>query len=128
MEKYDYRKAMCEDIKNWILANDAIEKAHANNWDRDDFLEYLNDELWDDDSITGNGYHYYDTEDKCAEYVAHNLDLFLNVIDDWGSPVINGRETPELFKHPAQYADCTIRCYLFWECADRALDELGYPE
>jgi len=59
--------------------NNAIEEAHANNWDRDDFLDYLNDELWDDDSITGNGYHYYDTEDKCTEYVVHNLDLFLSI-------------------------------------------------
>ena len=120
--KYDYNRAMIDDIKEWILNNGAL------NSDRsfDDQVEWLNDKLWAVDSITGNGPRGYASEKWCEEYVAHNLKLFFEVMEDWDMPVISRKQYPLLFQSPAKYMDTTIRCHLLYGCVTEALKELNY--
>lgn len=119
MENYDYRKAMVEDIKQYI-------KDNPHDFDEDeDVEEYWYDALFEEDNVTGNGPYWYDTEDKCAEYLCHNIDLAYEAAREFGMDdeiisIIKYYENHEL----ARYLDCTIRCYLLGECLYTALEEL----
>ena len=114
MNKYDYRQAMVNDIKTYITDNNWIENNCNEDDDEDTLFEKLDDELWAEDSITGNGYNYYDTEEKCQEYVASNLTLYFEAADEF-CDLPNSR-TSWIYKNPAQHMDTTIRCYLLREC------------
>ena len=48
---YDYREAMTENVKEWIKQN-----IDLTEWteDREGLEQQLNDDLWTEDSITGN--------------------------------------------------------------------------
>lgn len=110
---YDYRKAMIQDIKDYIWMNDLQPEEGMS---QDEYLDYLSDELWDKDEITGNGPKFYDTEDKCAEYVCHNLPLYFQAADEFGELALTIADARWLFENPAQHMDTTIRCYLLSEC------------
>lgn len=125
MEKYDYKKALKEDILNYIKDNDVLDYEYDSVHD---LHEILNDELWSS-SVVGNDGMYYDTEEKCAEYLCHNFDLAYEAArefnpDDNINVLIREYENKSL----ARYFDCTIRCYLLWECIWDALKELGFKE
>lgn len=125
MEKYDYRRAITDEIKDWIVNDtDLMEEDGSSIYD-DDIANWIYDEVWNEDSITGNGLCYHDTEDKCSEYVCHNFDLLYEAarefcIDDDINILIRHYEDKSL----ARYFDTTIRCYLLGECIEKALEEL----
>ena len=124
MEKYDYRRKITDNIKDWILENGIIRQALKDELSIGELGENLSDELWDKDCITGNGPYGFAREDLCQEYVGTNLGLYFeaaNEFDDWPS-----RDTPWIHRNPAQHMDATIRCYLLYECIDKALEELDY--
>ena len=124
MEKYDYRKVMTDNIKDWITMNNMIEYAHKEGWSRDFFSGWLDEELWDHDAITGNGTYGFAPEDLCEEYVSTNLKLYFEAareFDDFPTG-----DTPWVNNNPAKHMDTTIRCYLLYECIDKALEELNY--
>ena len=119
---YDYRKAMVEDIKNYVIDN---YMEPAPDMTRDDYCETLNDELWAVDEVTGNGGNYYASEEECAAYVGYGLEEFVEEQDGYGWEWTQSMR--EQFKQaPARYIDCMIRTYLLGECIDKAVDELGY--
>lgn len=66
---YDYREAMTEDVKEWIKENvDLTEWAE----DREGLEQQLNDDLWTEDSITGNASgSYYCNSYNAEESIAH---------------------------------------------------------
>ena len=72
MERYDYLEAVKEDVKNYIEENDI--KVTSEN--RDELEEQLNDDLFCDDSVTGNasGSYTFNTW-QAEENLCHNLDL-----------------------------------------------------
>ena len=122
MEKYDYRAAMVKDIKEYIKDN-----SHALNVDpleEDDITSYWYDMMWSEDCITGNNAYYYDTEEKCEEYLKGNLKLYFEAARELQDETI-GHDAMWKKENPAQYMDATIRCYLLYECIDRALEELN---
>jgi len=104
--------------------NGVIPHAQQEGWSKDELAEWLSDEVWDHDCITGNGAYYYAPEDKCQEYVATNLALYFEAANEFCDFPNNG--TPWIYKNPAQHMDATIRCYLLGECVWSALDELNY--
>ena len=56
MEKYNYRKEMFEDVKNAMLEHYSDDEIISRiKDDEDEFAEQLNEDLWCDDSVTGNG-------------------------------------------------------------------------
>lgn len=122
MDKYNYRKEMIKDIKEYITDNPV-------ELDDDDILtdyynweEYWSDTLWGEDCITGNGPDGYDTEEKCQEYVATNLDLYFEAANEYDDFPNGG--TPWIYNNPAKHMDATIRCYLLGECVASAIEEL----
>lgn len=125
MEKYDYRRAIIDDVKDWIVNDtDIIEEGYMNGRD-DDLYNWIYDEIFNEDSITGNGTYYYGTEEFCSECLSGNFNLLYSAMEEF--EVDN--ETKVLIKHYenkdlARYFDCTIRCYLLMDCIYAAVDEL----
>lgn len=113
--KYNYLEAVTNDAKAAILEN-------MNNWsfsDREELEEVANDNLWADDSVTGNasGSYIFSTW-QAEENLCHNLDELENACDEFGQDI------GEAVKQGAEYCDVTIRCYLLGQAIGAALDEL----
>ena len=125
MENYNYLEHVTEDAKDAIL--DCMD-----GWsfdDREELEQIANDELWIDDSVTGNGSGSYTFNSwRAEEYLCHNLDELADACKEFGQDV------GEAVKQGAEYCDVTIRCYLLSQAIATALDELEdehriiYPE
>ena len=126
MEKYDYRRAVIDDLKDWIINDTDIMENKEQYGDRELLIAWIYDEAFTESSITGNGYDWYGTEEECSEYISNNFELLYEAaheycIDDEMNTLIQQYEDKSL----ARYFDCTIRCYLLGECIEKALEELG---
>ena len=113
MEKYNYREQVKSDILDYIAENEI--KVTASN--REEVAEQLQDELWANDSVTGNASGSYTCNAwKAEENICHNLDLLKEALEEFG-PNIADLDSAEM-------CDVTIRCYLLGECIHAALDEV----
>ena len=113
---YDYREAMTEDVKEWIKEN-----IDLTEWteDREGLEQQLNDDLWTEDSITGNASgSYYCNSYNAEESIAHNWDLLNEALDEFGQNNIN------VIGKGAEWADVTIRCYLLESVISNVLNEM----
>ena len=115
MKTYNYLEAVTADAKQAILEN-------LNYWsftDREELEEISYDNLWADDSVTGNGSGSYTFSTwKAEENLCHNMDELEDACDEFGSDI------GEAVKQVAEYCDVTIRCYLLGQAISAALDEL----
>ena len=113
MEKYDYRYEIESDLHTYIYDNVDI-----NDFDSvEELEEYLYEETWAEDSITGNGPYGYASEEECCEYVCHNFDILNEAIEEgFCEPLteLNGKKI-----------DCIIRCYLLGECTARVAQDFA---
>lgn len=115
MATYDYREAVKDDVLDYIRCEVSLD----DYLERDEFEEWLYDQLWTCDSVTGNasGSYTFNTW-QAEEYLAHNWDLLEEALDEFGidgcNPIAKG----------AEWCDVTIRCYLLGECIAAALEEL----
>ena len=115
MEKYNYLEQVTADAKEAILEN----MEYWNFNDREELEEVAHDELWADDSVTGNGSgSYYFNTWKSEEALCHNLDLLTEACEEFGQDI------GEAVKQGAEFCDVTIRCYLLGQAIAAALDEL----
>ena len=73
----------------------------------------------------GNDGYYYDSPEKCEEYLSGNLRLAIESVIDLGADFNN---IPLDEEEAVQYLDCMIRLHLLWECIWNALRDLGYEE
>lgn len=116
---YNYLDAMVEDIK------DVFGEYEWDTEDRDSLAEQMNDDLWVDDSVTGNGSGYYD--DNAYDHIQGDpnaMDYIRDLVHDFD---IDAETVAEKFlDEDYSYWDVSIRCYLLGEAIGRALDELGY--
>ena len=112
MEKYNYLEQIKEDVKNFIEENDIVVTVD----NREEIEEQLNDELWNDDTITGNetGSYFRDT-DRAAEAIALNWDLLAEALEDFGY---------ENIKNGANCCDVLIRCYLLPQAIAEVIEEI----
>lgn len=115
MERYDYREHVKNDIKDYIKENEI----HWTEDDREELQERLNDDLWVEDSVTGNGSGSYTFSAwQAEENLCHNLDLLGEALTEFSCG-------PDyLVEKGVEACDVTIRCYLLGECIGTALDEL----
>ena len=114
MEKYNYFEAVKNDVLDYIKENEI--KVTTSN--KDELADSLNDDLWANDSVTGNGSgSYFFNTWKAEEALCHNLDLLGEACEEFGS-------TADLLKDGAEACDVTIRCYLLPRAISEALDEL----
>lgn len=113
---YDYREAMTEDVKEWIKEN-----IDLTEWteDREGLEQQLNNDLWTEDSITGNASgSYYCNSYKAEESIAHNWDLLNEALDEFEQNNIN------VIEKGAEWAYVTIRCSLLGSVISDVLDEM----
>ena len=115
METYNYLENVTADAKQAILEN-------LNYWDfsdREELEERANDELWADDSVTGNasGSYTFSTW-QAEENLCHNMDELEDACNEFGQDI------GEAVKQGAEYCDVTIRCYLLGQAISAAIDEL----
>ena len=115
MENYDYLEQVTTDAKEAILEN----MADWTFYDREELEEIAHDELWADDSVTGNGSgSYFFSTWKAVEALCHNWDLLAEACEEFGEDI------GEAVKQGAEACDVTIRCYLLGQAIAAALDEL----
>ena len=118
MEKYNYQKAMQEDIRVYIGENYTQEEIADQLLDIDAFQEKLYDTLWIEDSVTGNGSGSYTFSTwRAEEYLSHNLDLLDEAAREFCCDI-------DILKNGAEYCDVTIRCYLLGQAIAETLEEL----
>lgn len=112
MEKYDYLKAVKEDVREYIK-NEIDSSA-----DKDELSEYLNDKLFTEDSVTGNasGSYTFSTW-QAEENLCHNWDLLNDAIREFGF-------TDNILDKGAEWCDVAIRCYLL----PQAIEEVLYDK
>lgn len=114
MEKYNYLEQVTADAKEAILKN----MKYWNFDDREELEQVANDELWVDDSVTGNASgSYYCNAWKAEKAICNNLDL-LSAAGTYFESDVN------ILKQGAEACDVIIRCYLLWQAIAAALDEL----
>ena len=114
MEKYNYFEAVKNAVLDYINENEI--KVTTSN--KDELAEQLHDDLWANDSVTGNGSgSYFFNTWKAEEALCHNLDLLGEACEEFGS-------TADLLKDGAEACDVTIRCYLLPQAISEVLDEL----
>ena len=115
MERYNYLEQVTADAKEAILEN----MEYWTFYDRDELEEVARDELWVDDSVTGNGSgSYYCNTWRAEEALCHNWDLLAEACEEFGQDI------GEAVKRGAEFCDVTIRCYLLGQAIAAALDEL----
>ena len=118
MERYNYEEAVKEDVRNYIEE----EGINVKEYDREELEEKLNEDLWVEDSVTGNGSGSYTFDRYTAEeYICHNLDLLGEAIEEFG-------DCSDVLQKGAEACDVTIRCYLLGGAISDVLDEMYEEE
>ena len=116
---YNYQEAILEDVKNYITENYTAEEIKENLLcrNRDEGIEKLNDEMWIDDSVTGNasGSYTFNTW-QAEENLCHNMDLLKEALEEFGCGI-------EYLERGAEACDVTIRCYLLYGAISEVIEE-----
>lgn len=114
MKKYDYLTQVTNDVLEHISYN----KIKVTPSNREEVAEKLNDDLWADDSVTGNGSGSYTYNTwEAEENLCHNLDLLAAACKEFG-------DETQIIDKGAEACDVTIRCYLLGQAIEAALDEV----
>jgi hypothetical protein len=120
---YDYMQSIVDDVKEYI--NDNINTADYD--DIDDLEQELNDDLWAEDSVTGNGSGSYTmNRAKAYEYLigdSNTMDYIRDLCSEFG---VEAKDVAEHFlNEDYEWFDVSIRCYLLGQAIAHALEELG---
>ena len=115
---YNYLEELKSDVRNYIkeVASDYMDCE-----DMDELRDSLYDNLWDEDSVTGNGSGSYTfNREEAKKYVADNLDLMVDAYKEFDSieKLVNNLEDSDF-----ETIDVTIRCYLLSQALDEVLDD-----
>lgn len=119
---YNYLEAVKDDIKQYVRDNDILSEYDG----PDEAREALNDDLWVEDSVTGNGSGSYTfNREQAKEYLFDSndgLDLLREAVSDFG---IDAETVVDHFmSEDWEWFDVTIRCYVLGQAIDEALDEI----
>ena len=120
---YNYFTAMKEDIYTALADMENYPGINWAEYDKDSFSDYLNDELWTNDGVTGNGSGSYTmNRAKAKEMVLDNMDLAAEALRDFcvDAETIGNKFLAEDW----EYLDVTIRCYLLGQVAAEVAEEL----
>lgn len=113
---YNYLEAITDDVREYIREEVDLAEWKGN---RDGLEERLNDDLFIDDSVTGNASgSYYCNAWKAEEALAHNWDLLAEALREFG------QDGTDILEQGPEAMDVTIRCYLLGQAIAEALDEL----
>lgn len=128
MKNYNYLEAVKEDVKTWLMDNsDQFEEIKNNNKidgviDWDGVKDDLNDTLWNEDSITGNGSGSYTfNSEKAREYVLDG--------DGWqhledladGGWITYESIGKDVTNYNFESLDVALRCYFLSQAIEEAI-------
>ena len=111
---YNYAEAVKEDVLEYIK-----NEINFSEFDTiEELAEKLNDDLFTEDSVTGNasGSYTFNTY-QAEENLTHNWDLLEEALEEFGSS-----ENP--IEKGAEWCDVTIRCYLLGNAIAEAIEEI----
>lgn len=113
-EFYNYLEAVKADVREYVKLD-----IDAKDFDdRDELEEHLNDVLWADDSVTGNGSGSYTFSTwQAEENLSHNWDILADALEEFGSGT-------DVLRQGAEACDVIIRCYYLSQAISEVLDEL----
>ena len=118
---YDYENVMREDIKKYLYENYSKSEL-IENVGRDDFGDELYDNMFIDDSITGNASGSYTFSNRQAqEYVLDNKELLKEAYEEFG-----GDLGKDFVDDNFEKMDVTIRCYILGNVLYEVLKDLEY--
>lgn len=119
MKNYNYYEEVKEDVKNYI--NNEIDFSDFD--DLEELEQFLNDELWTVDSVTGNASGSYTFNSWTAqEYVLENMDVLAEALEEFGADAETIAD--KFLSEDWEYFDVTIRCYVLGFCISDALDDI----
>ena len=115
---YNYLEELKSDVRNYIkeAASDYMDCE-----DMDELRDSLYDNLWNEDSVTGNGSGSYTfNREEAKKYVSDNLDLMVEAYKDLDSieSLVDDLEALDF-----ETIDVTIRCYLLSQALDEVLED-----
>lgn len=116
---YNYYDAVKADVLDYIREEINL----ADYDDLDDLAEKLNDDLWINDSVTGNASGSYTFNSFTAkEYVSENMDLVEEMASEFCVDLSDiGRH---FLQEDWEWFDVSIRCYVLYACISDALEEI----
>ena len=120
---YNYLEELKSDVKNYI---NEVASDYMDCEDMDELRDSLYDNLWDEDSVTGNGSGSYTfNREKAKEYVSDNMDLMVEAYKDLDSieSLVDDLEALDF-----ETIDVTIRCYLLSQALDEVLEDGDFYE
>lgn len=118
MERYNYLRAVKEDVLNYINENNIV----VTSENRDEVKQDLNDTLFTCDSVTGNASGSYTFNAwKAEEYLCHNWELLVEALTEFGYDM-------NYLGRGAEACDVTIRCYMLGQAISEALEEIEIEE
>lgn len=119
MKTYDY----FTNVKNDILSVIAEREIIVTSENKEEIYDELYEDLWVNDSVTGNASGSYTFSAwEAEENLCHNLDLLREACEEFGCSI------SEFVEKGAESCDVTIRCYLLGQCLSSALDEVEVEE
>ena len=117
---YDYKNAVRDDVREWIDAHYSEDEIKENLGRRDEWEEELNYELFNEDSVTGNGSGSYTFDrEEAGKCLAGNFDELADAIVDFGA------DFEHVIKLGEEACDVTIRCYYLGDAISSVLDDLA---
>ena len=117
MTAYNYLEAVTEDVRRCIGDYDA----RREDEDAADYRERLYNEMFIDDSITGNGSGSYTfNAAQAKEYVLGDFDTVADAYREYGTDLGKDLEDGDWEK-----LDVVARCYCLGEALDAVLNEMG---
>ena len=118
---YNYMEAIKDDVRQAIKWDYPTDEWKGR---RDELEEKLNDDLWINDSVTGNASGSYTCNSSTArEYVTEDgISYISDMCAEFG---IEAEEIGRRFiQEDWEWMDVSIRCYLLGQAISEALDEL----
>lgn len=114
---YDYVDAVKNDIRDYIEENLEYYEIDEDTT-LDEVKDKLYDDMWNADSVTGNGSgSYFFNTYESEKALFGNLELLAEACEEFGT-------NTDVLKDGAESCDVTIRCYLLSEALAEVLDEI----
>lgn len=117
--KYNYREAVTADVIDFIR-----EEVNTSDYEnREALSEFLNDELWTCDSVTGNASGSYTFNAyKAKEYVFADPDTVVEALQEF---CVEAKTIADKFlSQDWEYFDVTARCYVLGSAIEDALNSI----
>ena len=125
---YDYYDSVVSDVKDWLTENYEFIKADVDVSDQDEFANYLNDTLWAEDSVTGNGSGSYTFNRAAAKENVQgdpkSLDYLKELCDEFGEEAKTIGE--KFLNEDWEWFDVSIRCYLLGQAIWDVLEDADF--